>query len=177
MKSQQIDRYKFEFIFQNVNFDVLYFIDELPHILAFGIKQHNYYFELPVNKGFEIKPFLEKYNEFCKIMGFQYNPNSPFKPFIFFEQFDKQIPLKAITKNIPKPSQIALYRNKVEEADKIYFVKWRDNKKAGHQVSDENLEKTRKLLSYQAYCMCKEKNISSCWSAFPSDEKTFTLPK
>jgi hypothetical protein len=167
MKQQNVERYKF---------DVLYFIDEQPNILAFGIKQHNYYFELPVTRGFEIKPFLHNYNEFCKIMGFKYNPDAPFKPFLFFQEFNKQIPYNALPKNTPKPHEIAVYRKEVDEADKIYFVKWRDNTKAGHQVSNENLEKTRKLLSYKAYIMCKNKNISSCWSSVPTEEKPYRLP-
>ncbi|WP_269919649.1 DUF6037 family protein [Mycobacterium sp. Z3061] len=69
-----------------------------------------------------------------------------------------------------------MYRKNVEEANKIYFVRWLDNNKTGKRVSAENLEKTRKLLSYEAYLMCKTRNISSCWSANPSDENIFKLP-
>ena len=177
MKQQDIERYKFDFKYHNVNFDVLYFIDEIPNKLAFGIKQHNYYFEIPVRKGFEVTAFLDEYNKFCEIMGFTYNHKSPYKPVYFFNEFNKNIPNVATKKNIPKPSQIAVYRNNVEESDKIYFVKWRDNKKAGHQVSVENLKKTKLLLSNAAYLMCKEKNISSCWSPNPIDEKEFELAK
>jgi hypothetical protein len=177
MKQHKIERYKFDFSFQGVKFDVLYFIDEHPNILAFGIKEHNYYFEIPVSKGFEIKPFLDKYNEFCLIMGFKYDPVSPFKTSIFFDEFNKQIPSSASRINIPKPHEIAIYRNNVEEADKIYFKKWLDNSKVGKNVSIVNLEKTCKLLSYEAYLMCESKNISSCWSANPAEEKPFSLPK
>jgi hypothetical protein len=176
MKQQNLDRYKFDFTYQRVRFDVLFFIDEIPNKLAFGIRKHNYYFEIPVGKDFNLRPFLDEYSKFCKIMGFTYNPESTFKPSFFFEEFNKHIPNVASKTNVPKPSEIAMYRNKVEEADKIYFVKWRDNTKAGKQVTPENLEKTRLLLSYSAYLMCKEKNISSCWSANLFDEKEFILP-
>lgn len=176
MKQEKIERYKFDFVYQGVNFDVLYFIDETPNKLAFGISQHNYYFEIPVNKGFEIQAFLNEYNKFCKIMGFTYDPKSPYKPIYFFEELNRNIPTLAIKNNVPKPSHIAIYRNNVEEADRKYFLKWRDNKKLGHQVSPENLEKTRLLLSHEAYLMCKAKNISSCWSDNPLDEKQFSLP-
>ncbi|WP_240339690.1 DUF6037 family protein [Halobacillus ihumii] len=176
MRDQSIDRYKFNFTFNNVKFDVMYFIDEKPNILAFGIVKHNYYFEIPVKEGFYIKPFLEEYSKFCKIMGFKYQPDNPFRPSKFFEEFNGQIPSNAKHKNVPKPHQIAVYRNDVEESEKIYFVKWRDNTKAGHQVSPENLEKTRKLLSYKAYLRCKKKNISSCWSVNSSDENKYYLP-
>ena len=177
MKQQHIERVKFDFTFRGVKFDVLYFIDERPHLLAFGIKAYNYYFEIPVLKDFKIKPFLDEYHKFCRIMGFTYNPDNPFKPAEFFVEFNNNIPSGLSSKNTPKPSEVAIYRNKVEEANKIYFVTWRDNTKAGHQVRPSNLEKTRKLLSYKAYLMCKDKNISSCWSADPLDEKPFSLPK
>lgn len=177
MKQQGIERYKFDFIYQKVNFDVLYFIDEIPNKLAFGIKTHNYYFEIPVKKDFEIKAFIHEYNKFCKIMGFKYNPGSPYKPMYFFDEFNKHIPKYAAKEKIPKPSQIAVYRKDVEESNKIYFVKWRDNTKAGHKVSFENLKKTKLLLSYEAYIMCEKKNISSCWSENSNDEKAFKFPE
>lgn len=177
MKKQDIERIKFDFIFNNIKFDVLYFIDEKPNILAFGIKQHNYYFEISVENGFVIKPFLDDYSKFCKIMGFEYNPEKPFKPSYFFKHFNNQVPNKAKVSSIPQPSEVAAYRNNVEEAEKIYFVRWRDNNKIGQQVSGSNLEKTRKLISYNAYMMSKEQNISSCWSSNPSNQKKYKLPK
>ncbi|MFL0366068.1 DUF6037 family protein [Pseudobacillus sp. 179-B 2D1 NHS] len=176
MQKEKIDRYKFDFSFNGVKFDVLYFIDETPHTLSFGIKRYNYYFEVAVNKGFNVKPFIDDYNKFCEIMGFTYNPSNPFKASKFFEEFNNLIPKTFSQNNVPQPHEIAIYRNDVEESEKIYFVKWRDNNKAGHKVSEANLEKTRKLLSYEAYLMCKKKNISSCWSAFSKDRKDFMMP-
>ncbi|MCM3441558.1 DUF6037 family protein (plasmid) [Metabacillus halosaccharovorans] len=176
MKRQGINRYKFDFIYKSVKFDVFYFIDEIPNKLAFGIKVHNYYFETPVKKDFEIKAFIHEYNKFCKIMGFKYDPDNRYKATYFFEELNNKIPQNAMILNVPKPSQIAVYRNNIEESSKVYFVKWRDNTKAGHKVSHENLEKTRLLLSFEAYLMCKEKNISSCWSNNSNDERQFKLP-
>lgn len=175
MKQQNIERYKFEFIYLNVKFDVLYFIDDVPHKLAFGIKDHNYYFEIPVRK-FEIKPFIDELNKFCNIMGFEYNPNSHYKPILFFNELNKYIPKVANKNNIPNPSQIAIYRNNVEESDKIYFIGWFENNKVGKNVRPKNLEKTRSLLSKDAYIMCRAKNISSCWSPNPKEEIQFKLP-
>lgn len=178
MKQQGIERYKFGFRFHKVKFDVLYFIDEVPNILAFGIKNHNFYFEIPVKKGFEIEPYFNNhYGNFCRIMGFKFNPEQPFRPVIFFEQFNNKVPLQAKASHIPRPSEIAVYRNNVEEAEKIYFKGWLDNNISGNSVNPKNLEKTKKLLSYEAYLRCKKKNISSRWSPHSKDEKPFELPK
>ncbi|MEK5383232.1 hypothetical protein [Niallia sp. FSL W8-0635] len=59
MKQQNIDRYQFDFTYYNVKFDVLYFIDEVPNKLGFGIKTHNYYFETEVKAGFYIREFID----------------------------------------------------------------------------------------------------------------------
>lgn len=177
MRQQNIERYRFNFNFDRVKFEVFYFIDESPHILTFCVIAHNYYFEIPVQKGFQIRPFIEKYKEFCRVMGFTYNPDSPFSTMVFFEHFNHQTPHLASRANIPKPRDIAaVYGDKIEEHERIYFVCWIDNERLGHNVSETNLEKTRKLISYEAYLRCKNKNISSRWSPNPSAEKNITLP-
>ncbi|HEO8421574.1 MULTISPECIES: DUF6037 family protein [Bacillaceae] len=175
MKQQNIDRYQFDFTYYNVKFDVLYFIDEVPNKLGFGIKTHNYYFETEVKAGFYIREFIEEISTFYKIMKFKSNKESPFKPSYFFEVFNKQIPNQALRTNVPRPSTIATYRKDVDEADKIYFKGWINHKIK--KVSPENLDKTKKLLSYKAYVMCKNKNISSSWSPNPTDEKQYDLSK
>ena len=177
MKQQGVERYNFDFKFRNVSFDVFYFLDDVPNILMFGMKHHNFYFEIPVRKGFEIIPKLDdKYHEFCRLMGFNYNSANPFKPSYLFAEFNNHIPQTASISNIPKPSKIAKYRNDVEEADKIYYIGWKDNTKTGQSVRTKNLDKTRKLLSYEAYLRCKSKNISSRWSLNEKDEKPYHLP-
>ncbi|MEK4381965.1 DUF6037 family protein [Aeribacillus sp. FSL K6-2848] len=176
MRKNNIERYKFSFTFRGVNFDVMYFIDDNPHILAIGIVAENYYFEVEVKNGFKIIPYIDNINRFCRILNFEYNPTSPFKPAIFFKELNSKIPKNANKQNIPKPHEIGQYRRNVEEADKIYFCGWRDNNARGHRVSKENLEKTRKLLSYKAYEMCKKKNISSLWTDDPNKAKNFSLP-
>ncbi|EOR22390.1 hypothetical protein A499_18414 [Niallia nealsonii AAU1] len=173
MKEQSIIRYKFDFKYNNFKFSVIYFIDEVPNKLAFGIKDHNFYFEVSVNNFF-VKNFIENLNEFCRIMGFSYNSKNKFHPSFFFEEFNKHIPNHALKTNVPKPSEIATFRSDIEESDKVYFIGWKNH--TVRSVSLENLDKTRKLLSFQAYNMCKRKNISSCWSMLPSDEIEFYLP-
>lgn len=176
MIKQDIERYKFNFKFNQFNFEAIYFIGEEPHVLSFGIINHNFYFESCVEKEFRIRPYINNLNKFCEIMGFEYNKENPFHPSKFFSSFDGQLPSLADNKGIPKPSKVALHRKNVMESDEIYFVGWLDNNKAGRNVHSENLEKTRRLLSYEAYTRCKEKNISSRWSPYPSDENKYYLP-
>jgi len=176
MVRQGLERYKFEYSFRGAQFDVLYFIDDFPHKLAFGIVKENYYFEINVREGFEVTPFIDDLTTFCKILNLKYDPSNRFHPLVFFEELKQSIPNKALISSIPEPHEIAVYRNDVEESEKIYFKGWLDNTKTGNKVSEKNLIKTKKLLSVKAYEMCKERNISSRWSPSPKDQKSFTLP-
>lgn len=176
MREKKIDRYKFDFLFNGKRFDVLYFIDEEPHKLAVGIKSHNFYFEKEVKIGYKIKPFFDEgdYSKFCEIMGFKFDEKSPFSPSIFFKELNASVPEVAYKNKIPKPHEVAEFRKDVEESEKIFFVGWLDNRIRGRKVSEDNLKKTRRLLSEQAYLMCKEMNISSRWSDKRSDAKEFS---
>lgn len=60
-------------------------------------------------------------------------------------------------------------KRNVEEADAIYFVGWYQNPEGKHP-RESNLEKTRLWIGEQFYHLCKEKRISSCWSANPAAE-------
>ncbi|MBB6670063.1 DUF6037 family protein [Cohnella nanjingensis] len=166
MRLLNLDRYRFGFIYNNVSFDVFFFLDESPYKLMFGVKAENFYFEKDVKKGFVIDPTLEreKYSELCRILGLQYDPINKFKPIYFFLEFNKNITQKVIKKNIPRPHELAVYRKDVEESDKIFFMGWLDNKANDNKVTPKNLEKTRLLLGRDAYFRCKAKNVSSRWT-------------
>ncbi|WP_045858732.1 DUF6037 family protein [Teredinibacter purpureus] len=178
MKTQNIDRYRFDYKAGKATFDVFFFIDSSPYLLLFGVKAENFSFELEVLNGFVIETKIDNdtYKRLCKVLGLEFDPNRPFSTWNFFKEFNSKIPLTANTSNPVKPQDIAPYQSVAEEADKIYFVGWRDNSKWGTQVQDSNLEKTRKLLGEKAYLRCKQKNISSCWSDKKDSTIKVTLP-
>ena len=166
MNAQNIDRYHFDYKAGKATFDVFFFIDSSPYLLLFGVKAENFSFELDVQSGFVIDTKIDNdvYKRLCKILGLKFDPERPFSTWHFFKEFNSKIPLIANASNSVKPQDIAPYQLVAEEADKIYFARWRDNSKWGTKVKDINLEKTRKLLGEKAYIRCKQKNISSCWS-------------
>lgn len=179
MRRKNIDRYKFCFNYAKVDFDVIFFIDESPFILMLGIVRTRFYFEVQVNPGYQIVPLFDEkvYKELVKLLEFDNIVNSPFKPIYFFEALNKVIPKYADLRNSPKPSEIAKYYRDIEEADKKYFWGWIDHEKNRKEnecykgnVTPDNLRKTRKLLGYEAYMRCKEKNISSRWTDDRSKE-------
>ena len=177
MKEKKIKRCRFPFTFNNVHFDVFFFIDEIPFKLMFGVKAKNFYFEVDVHKGFIIDPNIgDKYLRLCEALGLKFNPNSPFKTVYFFSEFNKTIPKTIENNNYPRTNEIAYYRRDIEESEKIFFMGWKDNEKRGEHVRPENLRKTRLLLGYDAYLRCKEKNISSRWTDVKNLAQNFYLP-
>ena len=178
MKKNNIERYRFDYKNGKGNFDIFFFLDETPFILLFGAKGANFCFEIEVKNGFNIETNLDRdtYKKLIEFLGIEYSEGNPFSTFKFFEDFNTKIPNVAKKSNIAKPQQIINYRCDVEESEKIYFWKWLDNTKHGNNVSNENLEKTKKLLGIKAYERCKKKNISSCWTDDRNKEKPFTLP-
>lgn len=178
MIQQKIDRYRFYYRAGKANFDIFFFIDENPSILLFGVKAENFGFELSVDNEFNIDPRLDRdtYKKLCSVLGLTYDPERPFKPFNFFKEFDKHIPQKAVISQKAEPHDVANYRSDVEEADKVYFLKWRDNTKRGENVQPDNLKKTRRLIGENAYTLCKNKNISSCWTNKEELARKATLP-
>lgn len=177
MKRENIERYKFQFTYNKLKFEAIYFIDDNPHTISIGIVEHNFYFEISVRKGFYIIPQISNLSTFCKILGMKYDPNNKFHPSKFFLEFNNYIPKQAVRSNIPEPEEIISHRSNVEDSDRIYFKSWKDNKLRLHNVSEDNLKKTRRLLSYEAYEMCKRKNISSVWTDNPKHKEKFKMRK
>lgn len=179
MKTQVIERYRFDFKSGKAVFNVFFFIDGSPFKLLFGAKGHTFGFEVEVGQGFKIETNLEKavFKELCKVLDLTYDPNNKFSPFKFFNEFNKSIPKTAISNQPIEPSHIAPYVSLAEEEKKIYFTGWRDQTARGSNVREQNLDKTRKLIGEKEYKTCKEKNISSCWSDSSKKSKKLTLPK
>ena len=165
MKINGVKKSKFIFTYNNVVFDIFFFTDEVPYKLCIGGRANNFYFELNVKKGYIIDINIgDKYLRLLEILGLKYNPDSPFKTIYFFNELNKNIPKKIDTNNKWKPSDYAIYKRNVEEAEKIYFCGWFDNDKVGKKVREKNLEKTKEILGTDAYLMCKKNNISSKWT-------------
>ncbi|WP_366345979.1 DUF6037 family protein [Paenibacillus amylolyticus] len=178
MKNSKIERYKIQFTFNNVSFDVFFFIDENPYLLVFGVKAVNFYFEVKVKPGFSIDTFLPKdiHTRLMAMLNLKYDPNSSFKLNYFFEEFNKKIPQKVVLSNQPKSNEVGCFRKNVEENDKVYFLGWRDNQTRNENVSFKNLMKTKALLGNTAYERSRQKNFSSRWTEDIKLAQEFYLP-
>jgi len=143
-----------------------FFIDTEPYILLFGAKKNNFGLKIKVTKNFCIDTNLKNsdYSDLCKVLCLEFNHLSKFSTNKFFEYFNNPTPNYISNQTSLKPQDFSYCISSIEDADKIYFMGWRDNYKWHAKVQSSNLEKTRKLLVEQFYKICLEKNISSCWT-------------
>lgn len=178
MVKNEKDRCQFNFNFNNVQFDVMFFIDESPYILMFGVLRENFYFELNVSKNFEIDIYIEEYTRLCKILGLKYDPENPFRTIDFFNEFNRQIPQNINFTNDVNPHHLVAYKAKeIEEGDKRYFFGWLYHGNSGKGYSQGNIEKTKEILGTKAYERCKNKNISSRWTDDVTKMLEYHLPE
>lgn len=163
-------RQQFMIEYNNVRADVFFFIDSKPFKLVFGIIGTGKFFEINVQRGFSVELPLENTVYRAIIDGFKINSSNsgPYNPKFFFEYINSKFPQTIKATKRAHPASIARYYSNVEEADKLYFIGFKDNTKAGNHVTIQNLEKTLKLMGEEAYKFCSEHNLSTCWSADPN---------
>jgi len=178
MRQRGLQRIRWPYRHSRVSFYVFLFTDDTPWCLMFGAKAYNFAFSVPVHRGYDADPSLAQadHRRLCEVLGLKYDPKNRFSPRAFLEEFDRALPATLPTQSEVKPHDIALYRKDVEESEKIYFCEWRDNTLRGERVSAADLDKTRQLLGVAAYERCRDKNISSRWSADAEAAAKFTMP-
>lgn len=177
MEGAAVDRCRFRFRLHAGEFDVFFFVDGNPYVLALGAIGHNFYFEIKIDpRTYETPAVFDKedYYSLCKILGLRRNPENKFTPSAFLQHLNDAI--DGVEFYPVTPRDLSPYRRDVEESAKIWFCGWLDNTTTGHHVTIANLTKTRRWLGEKAYLRCKEKNISSRWTDDQSKAKTFTLP-
>lgn len=167
MKQSSEERCKIKYKHGRVTFDVMFFIDETPFCLMFGAIGHNIIFEFKVGQGFSIDQTIpnEQYRALCDALGLTFDAGNPFKIKTFLDSFSGQIPNLLEKRKKPEPHEVAIHRSNVEESEKKYFCGFRDNTIRGEKVTPHNLCKTKNWLGQAAYWSCKNRNISSCWTA------------
>lgn len=165
MRQNNITRTQFQYRHNQVVFDVLFFTDGSPYKLLFGAIGEKCCFVVNVNPGYSIAPFLQPksaYNDLCRILGVEFDPQNHFSTAKFFRHFAGAIPHAITSTKEPKPpSRTQAELN--EDGEKKFFSHWCNNGESSH-VTNVNIEKTRKAFGGEIALFGSERNISSCWS-------------
>lgn len=176
MKNVNEMRAVFKFEYNKKAFSCIFLVDLTPfrlYIATLGAAP--VVFELEVEKGYKVKSYLDNYNKLISYLDLKYDPNHKFKPNDFFGALNRNIPSKFTKRPGYGEVLIIASRNRtIEEENKIYFCGWYSNP-VGKNVRPENIEKTRIAFGNEKAAICRERNISSCWTDIAQDENLKTL--
>lgn len=146
MRRNSVTRTQFQYIHNQVAFDVLFFTDSFPYKLLFGAIGEKCCFVVNVKPGYSIDPFLQPksaYNDLCRVLGIEYDPENPFSTAKFFRHFAEAVPHTITTTKEPK-TLLNTQANLNDDGDKIFFSHWRNNGDSSH-VTGANLEKRKSI--------------------------------
>ncbi|MGL6235591.1 MAG: DUF6037 family protein [Segniliparus sp.] len=154
------------------DFVVVFFIDCEPFQLLLVARVGSFKTVLEMRPGFKVIPWIEEAKELYALydaLGIRPG-DKEFGLRKFLGELDARVPRTAAQTRDPDPDHVAKARPDVDEADKIYFMRFMKNPD-GHWPTAANLEKTRKLLGEKIHRACRERRISSCWSDKAADKR------
>lgn len=153
----------FEFLVNNVEFDIFYDVGVTPNKIGFLPIGDARQLWLDVRRGFFIDDGLtnDQYYTLVNILGLERDPYNKFKPANFFNDFNNKIPDEFRVLNTRERAAIVGRAYTVEEHLKTVYDGQYDWDELGvpKKRSKENLEKTRLLLP-DLYLQIKDRNIS-----------------
>ncbi len=155
----------FQFEYNGKAFSCIFLADITPfrlYLTTLGVTP--VVFELEIERGYRVKSYLDDYKKLVTYLDLKYDPNHTFKPNDFFEAINRNIPPRFTGRPGYRDVLItASRRRNIEEINEIYFCGWHSNP-TWKNVRLENLEKTRSAFGDEKAEICKNKNISSCWT-------------
>lgn len=163
----------FNFNYNNRGFACIFLGDVKPMILylcTVGIARE--VFEIAIDENYMTDTYINDYRRLIEYLNLKFDPDHKFKPVDFFEVLNRNIPTTFQTAaNYSSILSIASKTRIIKEANKIYFIGWRDNPISDH-VTELNLEKTRLAFGDKIAKISKQTNRSSKWT---NDERLENL--
>ncbi len=180
MRKNNVFQVTFPFVYNQKTFSCIFINNLNPYRLYMTtLGREPITLEFEIKAGYKINIYIEndKYKALLEYLDLSSNNFSPFKPVYFFQALNEVLPSTQIRK--ARRSEVFRTVNRVrqvEEADKVYFIGWR-RLPSGQNVSSENNEKTRLAFGDEIANVCLDRNISSCWTDIPTDEKAVDFSK
>lgn len=180
MKKADRTMEQFQFTLKGVSLDIIYVIDTEPFQLLVGIKTHNFFFTVPVIEGFRVEGLDNPtFYGLMRILGFE-KRGEKYHSLKFLKDVDNHAPRFVSKKPVQPHEWFAVLppeqRRKVDEADKIYFVRWDYHLNDGRKA--RNFEKTLLMTGSQEIAdFCRAHNISSVWTDRPEEGRELMWPQ
>ncbi len=179
MKRENRTMEQFRFKLKQTCFDIIFVIDTVPFQLLVGIKTYNFFFTVPVDYGFKVGAIDDgTFYALRSLLNFS-KTGEKFTSLRFLKEVDNHAPSNVARRPVQPHELFAMMppekRRKVEEADKIYFVRWDYHLNDGRKA--RNFEKTLLMTGSQEIAdFCRAHNISSVWTDRAEEGRAFTPP-
>jgi hypothetical protein len=165
MQAVPIERTRFRIQHNGLIFEGVFLTDAQPYQFGLACLAHNLVLMIEVTRQYEILAhFGDQYGAFSAAFKTGADSNQPLKAGDFFREIDAKLPHTVTAKDRARPTDLAIWRSEVEEADKKFLCGWRDNNAYRTQVSAANLAKTLEWLGQAAHDWCITHNISTRWT-------------
>lgn len=164
-------RAKFSFTYNKRSFSCVFICDTVPYILIIAYLGHDFAVELNINNDYSTPSYLENslYKQLIELLGIKFDPNNKFTPTTFFDIIDNNIPEKYEKINYYDVLLAERIIRDIEEADKIYFLGFRNNP-SNQSVTPKNYEKTILAFGTKIANSLKQHNISTRWTPYKNEE-------
>lgn len=179
MQRKHHTKAQFAFSLRGLAFDVIFTIDEVPFQLLVGVKYANFFFRVPVHRGYWADSLDDPtFYQLKDLLGLTPH-GEKFTSFKFLAMLNEHVPTYVTGTEVQLHEYVSLLplaeRRQVDEVDKIYFVGWKHHLNDGCQA--RNFDKTFRMTGSQALAdYCRKHNISSMWSDKPRDRQAFAFP-
>lgn len=181
MQQAGIDRIAFRIQHNNLIFAGVFLADVSPYELAFGPVGHNLVLSFTVDRSYNVLAHLRDdalLQALMDALNLGHGRNA-FRFGAFLREIDDALGQFQIgANNVPSYAEVIRCYPNIEDAHKVYFLKFEPHKKDGRRhVRQKNLDKTRLLLGQTMHDFCEHNDVSSCWSDIaPAVPVTPTLP-
>lgn len=173
MNKNHVDKDRFGFQYK-YHFDVIVSIVHNGYDLLIGIHEINYGLVVHVSPNFVAELTGDDYYSLCTNLNLSYQKDN-FSSSVFLKLLSSKIPEKySGYKHNYKNMFPFLKYQQVDESEKKYFVGWNDHAKDHRQA--RNFSKTEFYLGKAVADYCRDHNISSLWTKYPSEEEHYTDP-
>ena len=165
-KSNNKERDRFLFTFNNVEFDVIVVLDKTPFELLVGALYRNWACTMKMLPGYDVTMDDKDFFELCRILNLQAGKDS-FLSSHFISYMANHCP-KECSSEIVNPKHYARHmssRKNIEDSEKTVFRGWIEQRNGR---TARNYSKTEEYFGKKIADFCRERNISSVWT-YPTE--------
>lgn len=174
MRTNNVEMERFSFTFNKKVFDCILVVKPNSYEILVGVRNENWACILYMDMHLQVAMSDHDFFALCDLLNLKPGAHH-FTSFDFLLLLSKSAPKKPSGVKV-MPGQLRAFSKvaDVEEGDKIYFVSWMTHIRDGRTA--RNIKKTEFFFGTKVAEFCKRNNISSVWSANPTDEKYAALP-